>query len=125
MKCPRCLRPDLVRETVGDFAVDKCPQCQGLWFGVGELDQVLAQTHDHTRRRVSKPVESVNVDSPLECPSCGAGARLIRIRAPGNTKVVFDGCQVCHGRWLDGGELAQLGDPGVLDRLRTVIKAWF
>jgi len=124
MKCPRCTDRELVRQTVGGLEVDKCDQCQGLWLEVGTLEPLIKETHDYTRRMISRPVGTSRVESALECPACGAGARMCRIKAPGHPKVTFDGCMVCHGRWLDGGELADLGDPGILDRLRTKLKQW-
>ncbi len=124
MQCPRCAQVELKRQTVGEVEVDRCSQCQGLWLEVGTLEPLLKKTHDYTRRIASRPVGGVDTESNLECPACGSGAKMIRIHAPGNAKVTFDGCMVCHGRWLDGGELAQLGDPTILDRLRTRLKQW-
>jgi Zn-finger nucleic acid-binding protein len=124
MKCPRCPEHELARQSIGGLEVEKCDHCQGLWLEVGLLEDLLKQTHDYTRRRISRPVDTRPPESTLECPACGAGARMIRIKAPGHPKITFDGCPVCHGRWLDGGELAQLGDPSILDRLRTTLKQW-
>lgn len=124
MQCPRCGQVELVRKIVGEVDVDQCQQCQGLWLEVGTLEPLLQKTHDYTRRIVSKAIGQTPKDSSLECPACGSGAKMVRLQAPGHPKVTFDGCMVCHGRWLDGGELAELGDPTIFDRLRTRLKQW-
>lgn len=46
--CPSC-GPDtgMRRIPVGAFAVDRCPECQGLWFDGGELGPSLTEAGYH------------------------------------------------------------------------------
>jgi hypothetical protein len=39
MKCPKC-GADLKEEELGPVKVDKCPDCNGIWFDAGELDML-------------------------------------------------------------------------------------
>lgn len=42
-RCPACEQaPPLLRVPVGAYAVDRCPECLGLWFDGGELGPVLS-----------------------------------------------------------------------------------
>jgi hypothetical protein len=37
MKCPKC-GADLVVETISCIEVDRCPDCNGVWFDAGEVE---------------------------------------------------------------------------------------
>jgi len=41
-RCPKCAAP-LVTIRYRNVELDKCTECQGLWFDFGELDQVLTE----------------------------------------------------------------------------------
>ena len=41
-RCPKCGAP-LITIKYRDVELDKCSECQGMWFDAGELDQVMAQ----------------------------------------------------------------------------------
>jgi ribosomal protein L37AE/L43A len=40
MKCPKC-GADLVSETRHGIQVDRCPECHGVWFDAGEVEQMI------------------------------------------------------------------------------------
>ncbi|MDH5805901.1 MAG: zf-TFIIB domain-containing protein [Gemmatimonadota bacterium] len=40
MKCPKC-GADLVVEEFHGLEVDRCPECNGIWFDAGEAEQVI------------------------------------------------------------------------------------
>lgn len=42
MKCPKC-GADLETEEYHGVQVDRCTECQGVWFDAGEVDQALAR----------------------------------------------------------------------------------
>lgn len=41
MKCPKCGH-DLKTEGFQGIHVDRCPNCQGIWFDAGEVDTIMA-----------------------------------------------------------------------------------
>lgn len=42
--CPDCdPARELTRLPVGAFAIDRCPECEGLWFDGGELGPMLTE----------------------------------------------------------------------------------
>ncbi|MBN2360490.1 MAG: zf-TFIIB domain-containing protein [Deltaproteobacteria bacterium] len=52
-------RPVLERLSVGAFGVDRCPQCQGLWFDGGELGPTLTdQGYEALLRALRQPAKS-------------------------------------------------------------------
>jgi Zn-finger nucleic acid-binding protein len=42
MKCPKC-GADLQVEQYEGIEVDRCTECQGVWFDAGEVEQLLEQ----------------------------------------------------------------------------------
>ena len=40
MHCPKC-GSDLVEIKYKNVMIDKCPECEGIWFDCGELEQVV------------------------------------------------------------------------------------
>ena len=43
MKCPKC-GADLVETDLQNVKIDRCPECEGLWFDRGELDLLASMT---------------------------------------------------------------------------------
>ncbi len=42
MKCPKC-GADLHTEMYRSIQVDRCPECDGIWFDAGEAEQLVAE----------------------------------------------------------------------------------
>jgi len=114
--CPHCSQPLCAvhlqaRET---FTVDRCDQCLGIFFDLGELevllDKSVANVHriDHERLETLIEKESRVAARPvryIKCPVCRA--HMNRRKYGSRTQVIVDACKD-HGLWLDGGELSQL-----------------
>jgi Zn-finger nucleic acid-binding protein len=76
--------------------LDRCPQCAGLWFDWGELEQVLG------RKLAPEPLEGATSRRCAFCRTTLSPAVL-----PGGVPV--ESCGACRGLYLDAGELAELG----------------
>ena len=102
--CPRCgvpLRPEeLHRESI-----DRCPECQGMFFDSGELDHISRLTAILNRIELGEPeIDCPERERPaISCPADGTGMEVRRAAG-----VEVDRCPSCGGYWLDGGELAEL-----------------
>jgi len=119
--CPRCevglhtinLRND------GKFFIERCDQCMGLFFDVGELEALLEQSVsnvfeiNHQRlSAINKELYQSDFSSAdegrtfyVKCPVCGDFMQRKNFGA--RSGVIADRCQK-HGVWLDGGELRRL-----------------
>jgi Zn-finger nucleic acid-binding protein len=100
---------------VDSVEVEKCPQCQGLWFAKGEMRQAeeaegldenwsdfdLWSDHDAYRAE----------ESSRKCPVCTQNMATISY---GPTEVKVDYCLEGHGLWLDHGEF-----ESIINSLRT------
>lgn len=45
MKCPKC-GGDLVEEDYKGVLIDRCPDCNGLWFDAGEVEK-MSEVEEH------------------------------------------------------------------------------
>jgi len=109
LKCPRCEINMKVRD-IGDYHVDHCMDCGGVWLDHEVLEKVL---HDKGKQKTAQAFlghqqsrEFVRNDfkvTYLKCPHC---SNLMHRRNFGKKSgVIVDEC-VAHGIWFDKNELA-------------------
>ena len=110
--CPRCIVP--LRAAKGpNMVVDMCTECGGAYFDNGELSRLTRrqpEAFDKLEALVKEaPTTVERVDGPsLTCPGCAKPmARYEYALASG---IMLDRCGACYGVWVDGGELAQIGE---------------
>lgn len=109
MRCPKC-HQTMEPRTVGKVVVDHCPQCAGIWFDEGELQQGLAEGGRREFKRLSGSTEAPTGHdaTPADCPRCRARPPLTRVPSPTAPEVHVDACLECGGVWYDGGEVAEI-----------------
>lgn len=114
MDCPKCdAEQALETIRVDEVEVDRCPECEGVWFDPTELGRLL----DNDTQKVGAIMSGADTDDHdqrvAECPR--DGTRLVRVRSIRNSKVVIDTCTQCRGIWLDGGEFRRIKreQPGI------------
>ncbi|MFP4026893.1 MAG: zf-TFIIB domain-containing protein [Candidatus Brocadiia bacterium] len=101
LSCPKCNDVDMEELTFprSDLVIDRCPECRGLWFDNGELQEILRTNAGH------RGVPPEREETDLACPRCGG--RLFTFVYP-PTDVTVDACEDCGGVWLDRGEFEQI-----------------
>lgn len=101
MMCPVCRRLTLVTCKVRGAAiqVERCPQCNGIWFDRSELERAMPEAVKH----LHPPDEAPPVDRL--CPKCVEP--LVRFQYP-QTYVQIDMCPECRGLWLDTREYSEI-----------------
>jgi Zn-finger nucleic acid-binding protein len=104
MRCPSCGEAlDSLR--VGEFELDECPQCLGVWFDRGELHAVL--TLRMALKRWSRPRASYEPEPEPEPgpasaqrrlgPCCRCGGLLLEQKAGESS---LGSCAKCGGFWV-------------------------
>jgi Zn-finger nucleic acid-binding protein len=115
-KCPYCEIPlQTVRLADGNFAIERCEKCLGLFFDPGELQAFLetsvAKAYEVNLQEIVNisrergAVKEVRKVRYIACPECGQ--YMNRVNFGYRSGVVMDHCRK-HGVWLDNGELIRL-----------------
>lgn len=116
MKCVKC-EGQLIPVTVDGVEVDKCNVCSGVWFDLGELKSILKGKDNTPLRNVIQNNEGHD-EIEASCPRCGGQTKMVRVVDPKDSSFHVDTCSICHGNWLDGGELEILQKKQVTLRQR-------
>ena len=125
--CPVCLGSHLEKTRVGradELELDHCRRCGGVWFELGEIQQVRHQPSDAFWNRVSPhppdaralchschaPIDrngtacgSCGSRNTVDCPVC---ERTLEPQTYQNIRL--DVCKSCRGVWFDHAELAAI-----------------
>lgn len=101
--------------------VDRCTDCQGIWFDEFEKDDLLEMKHseriDIGNTKVGREFDRVD---RILCPRCGS--RMIRLAALNQAHIHFEHCTVCAGCFLDAGEFRDLKHYGVVDLFKALFR---
>jgi Zn-finger nucleic acid-binding protein len=100
----------MMNKTFGHTAIDECPQCRGIWFDPGEIDEVKNRVEPELRwidfqLWKDQAVFSIQPD-PLFCPRCPDVAMTALKEKDSNLVIRF--CTRCGGTWLNAGDLANI-----------------
>ena len=131
MICPNC-SITLQNHSIEDVVIDECPQCGGLWFDRGELDDAKDQIAPDARWmtfELWKEREPERISgSGLQCLRC-PDAQMTRMEYH-NPGVTFALCAQCRGTWIEIEDfqrllramLAEAEDKSVSDYVRTSLR---
>jgi Zn-finger nucleic acid-binding protein len=110
MECP-IDGTTLETHTIHSIEIEECPQCRGMWFEKGELNEAKAEANPNINwldYDLWSEYEFFDADwSERTCPSCGQAMAAITY---GDTGVAVEYCVEGHGVWLDQGEFQAIVD---------------
>ena len=119
LQCPKC-RHGMKEVTHQDITIDRCTNCEGLWFDGNEL-QELKRTPGSEILDTGSPYEGRKYDNSgtINCPRCGR-----TMENSSDWKQVHIWYEVCrdHGIFLDAGEFVDFKNATALDWFRDVVK---
>lgn len=118
IKCPKC-GADMARHTHGSLTIDRCQTCSGLWLDALELQRLLERPQTPRAVDTGAP-RTGSPPSPrrLQCPR--DKSPLIAMSDPMQRHVRYEQCSVCGGLFLDAGELRDLSELTLRERIRTI-----
>lgn len=102
MNCPNCRRPLKQVDQHGE-TVDRCSQCNGVWYDEHELREVLKCIKTPTEAK-KKIVEYSTVGRI--CPRCDVA--MLATNYAYDSGIKISRCQKCCGVWLDWGQLGAI-----------------
>jgi Zn-finger nucleic acid-binding protein len=104
-RCPRCEGVELEGFVLpSDTVASRCPACRGVWCGRAELAELLEVGADHP---LVAWEGAVTTRTEQACPTC-ADICLVEVRSSGAGDVAMGHCPVCHGIWIEAGDLPRL-----------------
>ena len=126
MTCPIC-KKDLEKAILYNVEVDYCSKCLGLWFEEEEL-RWAKDEKDRNLRWLDidlwKDKRKFKINRGIRlCPSCrlplyevyypdslnrGSSTPALAAGRDGDSKIIVDLCNLCHGIWLDRGEFKKI-----------------
>jgi len=113
LSCPLC-EVALQQIDYHGVTIDTCSGCEGAWFDVGEIEEILQAARQASKEQSfqATPVDAGPAGEPpkrerayLPCPRCGT--LMNRQNWERRSGILVDFCRSC-GVWLGGGELAQM-----------------
>lgn len=116
MLCPKCNNDMETLEYEG-IEVDRCKNCKGIWFDVGESYSLRGKnaaaaidTGDPVKGKQTNEIDS------YRCPRCGGG--MMRMVDPQRSHIHYEECTACRGSFFDAGEFADVAEDTIADFLK-------
>jgi len=108
LRCPVCVKKDMVVLELEGIEIDHCLSCGGIWLDAGELELMVGATERAAflAAAFSEPLKSCH-EANRKCPICGKRMTKTAVRT-GQTDLTLDRCPAGHGVWFDNGELHTL-----------------
>lgn len=118
--CPKC-GTHMARYTSGSLHIDRCTTCSGLWLDAMELGRLLTDPAEVARLDKVRHAASAlrNTVRKITCPR--DHSPLIAVSDPAQPHVHYEQCSVCGGVFLDSGELKDLSELTLRERLRSLL----
>ncbi|MGI9271203.1 MAG: zf-TFIIB domain-containing protein [Woeseiaceae bacterium] len=113
--CPKC-KSSMEAIDFEGVEVDRCKNCSGIWFDIGENDSLLgkdaAAAIDTGDPVVGKHTNQIH---DYRCPRCNGG--MIRRVDPKQSQIQYEECTSCRGVFFDAGEFSDLVKDSITNLL--------
>lgn len=122
VSCPKCAgNPAMQRTRIGPIEIDRCPRCAGLWLDETERERLtrtkdsIAQLKAIDKEASRSAQQRQDARRNILCPR--DHTPLAPVQDPVQPHVDFERCERCGGIFLDAGELRDLSEHTLLERL--------
>ena len=124
MKCPKCeatMEEHTLSTLSGGVTVDRCANCKGMWFDLGEAEQLkdkwMSDYIDSGDPEVGKEQNKIR---DINCPRCGK--QLDQLNDPVQSHIQYEACAE-HGMYFDAGEFTDYKYETLMDIFRDFVFA--
>jgi len=108
-----------IETLLGPVVIDQCEGCKGLWFDIGEAEQLkgdwMADFLDSGDPEVGKTYNTVR---DIECPRCAKPMK--HVSDPKQKHLEYEACED-HGMFMDAGEFTDYKHETLLDIFRDLV----
>lgn len=110
----------MVKVNFHNIEVDRCTDCQGLWFDEFEKEELKKlKGSDRIDTGDAKVGREFNKVDRILCPRCGS--RMIRMVDVDQPHIWFEHCTVCAGSFFDAGEFKDLKHHTIVDFFKDLL----
>jgi len=103
----------------GAVTVDRCTNCKGLWFDIGEAETLKEKwMSDYVDDGDPGVGREQNKIRDINCPRCGDAME--KLQDPVQSHIEYEACEK-HGMYLDAGEFTDYKHETLLDIFRDFI----
>jgi Zn-finger nucleic acid-binding protein len=118
MQCPKC-QGSLEAIVYSDIQVDRCTNCQGIWFDSMEA-QTLKKIQGSESIDTGEPQTGSKFDEigNINCPKCHAQmTKMVDLK---QSHIRYEKCPICYGIWFDAGEFKDFKEEGLADIFKSI-----
>ena len=122
MKCPKC-ESQMHPLKGAPFLAFRCQGCLGFWFPGG--DDEVAKALDYAAIFDDAPTGAnagFDQNRDIDCPHCSE--KMIPMADKNQFHVKYESCANCRGVFLDSGELLDLSEFSIVERIKQAISAF-
>lgn len=119
VSCPKC-QVEMTRVAFEEVEVDRCPQCQGIWFDLMEHEELKKLPGAEKIDTGAKTASVSPEPRELDCPRCKT--KMLVTRDPQQPHLVFEKCSICYGVFFDAGEFSDFKNVTFLEYLRGMFQ---
>jgi Zn-finger nucleic acid-binding protein len=109
---------------VGEYVVNRCDGCAGLWFDLGDYEHVAeskanvaaVDTGDAARGATQ------NTKRDVDCPVCHV--RMLKLSVPDQLHIKYESCPVCFGAFFDAGEFRDYASVTLGEQVRGFFRGF-
>ena len=122
MQCPKChasMDEHTLSTLEGNVTVDRCSNCKGLWFDIGEAEVLKDKwMSDHVDSGDPEVGREQNKIRDINCPRCSKP--MDKLTDPVQSHIEYEACED-HGMYLDAGEFTDYKYETLMDIFRDFI----
>ena len=116
MQCPKCSTAMSSLEGL-EFSADRCNGCGGVWLSDSDIDaKDHAAAIDSIDTSIPEGQASFNELREINCPNCDVA--LMKMLDKTQLNVEYEACPDCRGAFFDAGELKDLSEFTLIERLK-------
>jgi Zn-finger nucleic acid-binding protein len=118
LQCPKC-QGSLESVIYSDIEVDRCTNCQGIWFDSQEAQELKkmkgAETIDVGDPSTGKKFDEIGT---INCPKCKTQmTKMVDLK---QSHIRYEKCPICYGVWFDAGEFKDYKEENLSDVFKSI-----
>lgn len=121
LTCPKCSAA-MEEVTFGQFTVDRCTGCGGLWFDLMEQRHLRGMPgSEQIDNGAPTRADEVNSHTSIDCPHCHGP--MTHLRDTDRRDIEYEYCVACNGAFFDAGEFRRYHQRELITSLRDWLRS--